>query len=79
MIFISHFERMEPLAKRLYDLGAPDRAIARILGVSQTVVRHWRIAKGLPIQKNAFSYWPSRLGSQGAWEETTPIRLREEP
>lgn len=61
----------EAIARRLYDAGAPDRAIIRIMGCD-TGLRAWRKREGLPALPTAGMWW-ERQKSQGRgpvrWED----------
>lgn len=67
---------MERLILELYHLGAPDRAISRIVGISAPLIRRCLNGHSLPIQPDTTKYWTSHQGT--AWEEMTPIRLKHE-
>lgn len=70
-----NFRNFRPdVARRLYDAGAPDRAIARVMGYSQTLVRKWRLNASLPVHSDAMSWWGANntLGKSAAavrWED----------
>ena len=50
-------EKEKIIAHKLYDAGATDRAIARILKCSQPTITKWRAGEGLPKQIDADSWW----------------------
>ena len=66
-------EELEAAMQRLYETGAPDRSIARILHVSGLAVRRWRKKEGLSSIPKV--YRRKANGRNGAWEDVTPIRL----
>ncbi len=47
----------EEMILKLYNLGAPDRAIARIIGYNQRSISIWRKSKGLPIHQDILKWW----------------------
>lgn len=67
-------ERRYVLMRQLYDLGAPDRAIGRILSVSGKMVALWRENNNLPVVPDGWKWFDRHDGI--TWEETMPIRLK---
>lgn len=58
---------------RLYAAGCPDRAAARILGISPPLIARWRREHHLPILESSFKY----LGTQRNWEMDNPEIVAE--
>jgi len=63
--------------KRLYDLGAPDNAICRILECTWSWVKEWRLKNGLLPHAQFYRRKDVRANPAVKWEDTMPIRLVE--